>query len=208
MGNSRAYPVLRTGDLRAAFGAARRLLALASLAHGQVDVQAYTRTTADLSRYLPVLPAGMFGLDVPAASVATVRDLLGPYADEVLNSYPDFTPAAVAEIGRLPDLPIMLASEDQPIGSTEERFVRVVGADRARVVWRLGGWPPVPELDLGWQGEHAYLQLTINCSGIDCEERAAGHMLYVHVGPGEEARARWLAGRIGSSVVGPMEWGY
>jgi hypothetical protein len=217
MGNSAAFPILRSADLYQLFGAARQLLTLADLTDGFVDLRANSRTYG-LARYLPVMPSAYLDLKVPANLADSAREILAPVLDEAdlakdrddgnLRLAPQLTADLVAALRRLPDLPVEVASVDQPIDSPVEPFLSVVGDDGGGVLWGLHFWPPVAELDLSLEPNHAHLQLSINSVGIWATEPATGHTLYVHVHPSEECRAEWLAQSIGSRIIGPMEDGF
>ncbi|MGI5212128.1 hypothetical protein [Plantactinospora sp. CA-290183] len=217
MGNSRAYPVLRTADLRRAYAVARQLLALADLRWAEVSLAADTRSY-EVDRYLRAFPGGLLWLTVPAELVDVAHPVLAPYVDpanladlrflEGVWLAPEVGAECLAALRRLPDLPVEFELPDQPVGDVEERFLPVVGADRGSVRWESTAWPPVEELDLGWQVKYAEVQITVNSTGVDHQERSAEHTLYVHVGAEGEKRARWLADRVGLAVVGPEEAGF
>jgi hypothetical protein len=57
--------------------------------------------------------------------------------------------------------------------------------------------------ELGWQYNHAYVQVVLNAADIWATEPAGGHTVFVHVGPEELDRAEWLAGVAGLTVIGP-----
>ncbi|MGW4468012.1 hypothetical protein [Micromonospora sp. NPDC004704] len=216
MGNGWAYPILRSPDLTRVVGAARELLALTNPPPALVDHTAHTRTH-EAARYLPALPSARLFVDVPPHLVEPARKALTPTLgeSELADVRPDgtlwlmsrFTPELVAALQRLPDLPVEVASEEQPQDGPEEAFLSLVGRDRGRIYYWHGGWPAVPELDLSpsVNSGEAEIQVTIHSADIWEIHPAPDHGLYVHVGHGQRRRAQWLANSIGLDIIGPME---
>ncbi|MEU2285441.1 hypothetical protein ABZ614_26495 [Streptomyces sp. NPDC013178] len=77
------------------------------------------------------------------------------------------------------------------------------------ILWHDMKWPAVPELGLEYE-EYKYAELEIACHSHDihCEEWTPDHTVFIHARPGEDARAAWLAARVGAEVVGPPEFGW
>lgn len=67
-------------------------------------------------------------------------------------------------------------------------------------------WPAVPELGLGPERKYTGVQASFS---IDANHvPVVGNTVYVHVCPGERARARHLARQVGHDIVGPSEHGW
>jgi len=109
-----------------------------------------------------------------------------------------------------PAAPTEVEAENLPADHTNASVLAAIGAARTSVTWHLPGWPPIDELSLQGQSKHATIQATLNSSDIDALAPAHGHLVYLHVGPwpDEQARASWLAQRVGCEILGPSEHGW
>lgn len=222
MGNSRAYPILRTRDLQEALRVARELLQLAEPAGtcpavADLDAAAITGTRTGLPRYFATLPKARLWWEVPADVASQACAALAPHLeaeprwdrDGSVTLTPRFTAATLVAMTNLPDLPIELrVLEDPSVGAVEDPFAAAVGDDLGNMLWDLGCWPAVPERDILRRAKYAHVQLAINCEGLYYDTPGPDHILYVHVGSGDADRARWLAETVGQSIVGPKEWGF
>ncbi|MGW0216221.1 hypothetical protein ACWDXH_17710 [Micromonospora chokoriensis] len=191
MSNSRAYPVLRTPDADRALHAVGHLLSVADLRDTEVQLWARTGRSSGLPRYLDAYGhwLGADGEDRMWADAAR-EDETGPQ-----------DPA---------DPPVDVEVMVRGLGLLEGRLAETVGPDQARLEWWHYGWPAVPCRDLAGQFKHAYVQVVFNAADIWATEPADEHTVFVHVGPGESelARAEWLAGVAGLTVLGPGELGF
>ncbi|MFJ9245419.1 hypothetical protein [Streptomyces sp. NPDC101776] len=175
MGNTCAWPVLRTTDLAEAWRLAERLLSVASwyrpdgcyLEAWALDDDVLRRLTADL----PGATVEMYGqgrATLPATASLGVSAFA--QAAEALKAWAEIT--------------------------------------RCYVLWHDMKWPAVAELGLAEEYKYAELQVACNSHDIHCEEWAAEHTVFIHARPGHEARAAWLAARVGARIVGPSEEGW
>ncbi|WP_446212684.1 hypothetical protein [Micromonospora sp. IBSANI012] len=190
MGNSRAYPILRTGDVDRALHAVGHLLGVADLAGTEVELWAQTGRNSGLPRYLDAYGhwLGATGEDRMFVDGAWAEAKHGPR-----------DPA---------DPQVEVGLTVHGLGLVEGRLAETVGPDRARVDWWVNGWPAVCCLDLGAEYKHAYVQLVLNAADVWATEPADGHTVFVHVRDGEPERAEWLAGRAGLTVLGPCQFGF
>jgi hypothetical protein len=218
--NSCAYPIARTGRKDEAYQIAQRLLNLVDVPGGHVDLRAITDTHSGLPRYVAALPAAVLCVEIPGTLAERARDLLiphippesiGPWGDGlnvILRADQAPSPDLLSQ---LPPLQAEVDLRDEPIQATDPApWLDLTGADRASIMWRLGGWPALPDLGLSAQHKHARVQLTINGRDIDELRPAPDHTVYVHVGgwDEEELRADWLARQLGYAIIDPPEWGW
>ncbi|MFJ4844924.1 MULTISPECIES: hypothetical protein [unclassified Streptomyces] len=190
MGNSAAYPVLRTTDATAAFAQASRLRALLAECEDEVGLFAQLRTVADLRRMAAVLPEAAFEYTGKRSGPAGEAALLGI----------EVTAADDPALERHLPFDLMV---DVPGGGVEERFAAVLGRGTAAISWR-GMWPDDPET--GRHGSLKYDGVQVVFHGNNPQlgpPWAADHTVHVHVDRlGDLARARKLAAHIGGQVLG------
>ncbi|MFJ4541752.1 hypothetical protein ACIP39_38150 [Streptomyces tibetensis] len=195
MGNSKAYPVLRTTDAALAYAQAKRLCGLLAQCDDEVWFFAELRTVADVRRMAVVLPAVQFEY---------LGARTGP-AGESLRF--DLDVAAVDDAALEPHLPLDVMVE-APGGSVEERFVAALGQGVAGIDWH-GVWPDDPEA--GHHGAVSYdgVQVVFHNDRAQWGSRAEHHTVFVHVTKfGDLARAQKLAAHIGSEVLGDSQLGW
>jgi hypothetical protein len=195
MGNSKAYPVLRTTDAAAAYAQAKRLCGLLAKCDDEAEFFAELRTVADVRQMAVVLPEVKF-------SYAEAR--IGPAGEDL---WFDLDVASVDDAALEPHLPLDVMVE-APRGSVEERFVAALGQGVAGIDWH-GVWPDEPEA--GHYGSVTYDGVQVVFHG-DCAQwgpRAEHHTVFVHVTKfGDLARAQKLAAHIGSEVLGDSQLGW
>jgi hypothetical protein len=218
--NSQAFPIALTTRLDEARQSIARLLGLAEAGDISVTLRAISDTHLALQRYIAAMPSASFAAEVPPELASHARHLLQPLAGHRQLAADDggFTvfldaaaSAVVAVLESLPPIPVEVDLHTLPLDDFESSWLDVVGTDRASVLWRLAGWPAVPELGLPANHKHAHIELTINASDIDELTPTPGqHTVYIHTGgwQSEEPRAQWLAHAVGHTVIGPPEWGW
>ncbi|CAL9630950.1 hypothetical protein SUDANB120_06097 [Streptomyces sp. enrichment culture] len=195
MGNSVAYPVLRTTDAAEAYTQAKRLCALMAERDDETGLFAELRTVADVRKIAEVLPEA--GFEYPELRT-------GP-AGEHLWFDLDVTTADDAALG--PHLPLDVMVH-VPKESVEERFVAALGRGMAAIDWH-GSWPDEPQA--GHHGSPKYDGVQVVFHGDDAQwgRWAEHHTVFVHTGKfGDLLRARKLAGYIGSDVLGEPQTGW
>ncbi|MFD5621834.1 hypothetical protein [Streptomyces yangpuensis] len=197
MGNSVAYPVLRTADPAEAYEKARHLCALLATRYAQVYVGAELRTVADVRGMAALLPDAIY-------DHAEIRE--DPVTGEYVHFGLDVATASDAELAA--EVPLDFVCEELPDGVRDEDFVRAVGAGPASVRWE-GCWPDEPELGSYPSPTYDGVQLVLNSDRCDWSEQVTGvHTLYVHVTKhGDRGRAERLAAAIGGAVPGEPEQG-
>ncbi|GHF77772.1 hypothetical protein [Streptomyces griseosporeus] len=204
MSNDVAYPVFRTADRDLALRAARRLVAFGARPWSQVSVETEVPTAAEAIRLRDALPEAWFTcwhLDAPILAAPGVPDLTGGVPARELPGDP---------VGLQPYLPLSLSMLDQPVGTVEDRFAKVVGGHMAAIRWSSLSWPAAPERDLYGEDKHAEVTLLLNCDSRELDAPADTHLVLVHVrrhnGDGYEDRfAQWLAERVGQRLIGPAQ---
>ncbi|MER7735215.1 hypothetical protein ABTX80_30400 [Streptomyces erythrochromogenes] len=197
MGNSVAYPVLRTADPAEAYEKARHLRGLLATRYAQVYVGAELRTVEDLRRMVRLIPDAFY-------DHAGMRE--DPATGEPLDFDADVRTATDAELA--PELPLDFVRTKLPDGVDGEGFVRAVGAGPASLEWE-GCWPDEPELGSFGSPKYDAVQLVLNSDTCDWDRQVTGvHTLYVHVTKwGDPGRAERLAAAIGGAVLGAPERG-
>ncbi|WP_405424505.1 hypothetical protein [Streptomyces erythrochromogenes] len=197
MGNSVAYPVLRTADPAEAYEKARHLSGLLATRYAQVYVGAEMRTVADVRRMAALLPDAIHGHAESRKDPAT-----GEYLDFDL----DVRTATDAELAA--EVPLDFVRTELPDGVRDQDFVRAVGAGPASLEWE-GCWPDEPELGSYGSPEYDAVQLVLNSDACDWDRQVTGvHTLYVHVTKwGDPGRAERLAAAVGGAVLGEPEQG-
>ncbi|MFE6750431.1 hypothetical protein ACFVGM_31585 [Kitasatospora purpeofusca] len=197
MGNSTAYPVLRTTDPAEACAAAERLRALLAHCEDEVGLSAELLTAADVRRMAEVLPGARFHY---------MDARTGP-AGEYLRF--ELDPRTADDVAPAPHLPLDV-QVDAPVGSVAERFAAAVGRGRgmAAVDWR-GRWPDDPETGSVGSPKYDGVQIVFYGDSAQWGGWAAHHTVFVHVGKfGDEPRARKLAAAIGAEILGEAQLGW
>ncbi|MCL8013410.1 hypothetical protein [Streptomyces sp. AS02] len=175
MGNTRAWPVLRTTDLGEALDLAEKLLAVASW---------YDPTWCHLDAWVH--------------SESELRRLTDAFPDARATSYG-------SDGARFP---VKVSVGIETVAQARDVLATGMAIQRCFVLWHNLKWPPVPELGLDEEYKYAELEVACNSHDIHCEEWAPEHTVFVHGRPGHDARADWLAERVGARVVGPPEFGW
>ncbi|MEU6974295.1 hypothetical protein AB0A71_42595 [Kitasatospora aureofaciens] len=191
MSTSRALPVLRTPDLRAAHDAARRLLALATgVEHCDADGRTTARTVAEARRLYETFPDAR----------ATAH-----------HAPPGFTEVRALFDAGDPRFDALLPLEfqvERPAGTFEERFLDVLGSGAGSLSWSHFFWPAVPELGMAARAKDSHLQIALNSDGVHFLRPAGHHTLFVHFRDGDVERARRLARQAGLADDGQVEEGW
>jgi hypothetical protein len=186
VGDSVAYPVFRTDDAGRAVGVASDLVACSEWWDGSVFVDAELVRVEDVLRAGEVFPGAVYG---SGESVFRAGEL----------------PDDVEGLARL--LPVALKAEVDGGGGVPDRFVSLLnGAVWGELAWMGLAWPAVPEFGLGVEGARTGVQACFRSTAT--RALAAGHTVYVHVRPGHEKRARYLAEQAGQTILGPPEDGW
>ncbi|MEV5988481.1 hypothetical protein AB0L85_26305 [Streptomyces sp. NPDC052051] len=204
MSNSRAYPVFRTTDPESALRVARQLAAVGDQQHAEVSVDIELRTVREVLRIREALPDSWFRKeDVEDWA----RDPSDPTGLHVGVHAPDLSgdPSFLT-----PHLPLWASMESRPVGSIEEEFAALVGANIGEIHWTGLVWPDVPDRGLYREADHARVSLLFNCRAMTLDQRADDHTVLVYVRRGnrdgyEERHASWLAEQVGRSVIGPPQ---
>jgi hypothetical protein len=197
MGNSRAYPVLRTTDAAEAYRQAKRLCALLEQIDDRIWLFAETRTVREVRQ--------MAGL-VPGASFTYMRPRRDPATGSSLFFDLDVTMLDDAELRT--HLPLAF-SEDVERGDVEERFLAALGEGMASVRWD-GCWPDDPETDSYGHWAYDGVQVVFHGDEAQYDDKwTEDHTVFVHVTKhGDLERARKLAAHIGSEVLGEAQLGW
>ncbi|WP_437086408.1 hypothetical protein [Streptomyces sp. enrichment culture] len=189
MGNSMAYRLCRESDGAELWAQARRLCALMSEREPLVDLVAELQVPEDVWRMAEALPEARF------------HSQALPFDDrEWSHVYrADALPSSAHEMQIL--LPFHV-EEEVPAEGPVDAFVRALGYGPASV-YRGGYWPDVPELGIEAYAKYEAVQAVFNSDGLDGEEPAGHHTLFVHLSKwGDLPRAEWLAGQLGTRVIG------
>ncbi|WP_405979626.1 hypothetical protein [Streptomyces sp. NBC_00158] len=195
MGNSRAYPVLRTTDAIEAYAQAKRLCALLAERDDEIGLFAELRTVADVRKIAEVLPGANF-------DYSEMRT--GPAGEDLWFDL-DVTTADDAALE--PHLPLDVMV-DVPRGSVEERFVAALGRGLAAIDWH-GSWPDEPEAGRYGSPKYDGVQVVFHGDDAGWDRWTEHHTVFVHTGKfGDLPRARKLAGCIGSEVLGEPQTGW
>lgn len=134
MGNSRAYPVLRTTDAAEAYRQARRLCARLEHVEDSIWLFAEMRTPREVRRMTSL---------VPGADLDYVDTRTDPATGESLCFDLDATTLDDAALEA--HLPLSFV-EDVERGDVEERFLAALGQGMASIEWH-GCWPDDPDAD-------------------------------------------------------------
>ncbi|MFI8391901.1 hypothetical protein [Streptomyces sp. NPDC085540] len=99
---------------------------------------------------------------------------------------------------------------DGTVGGIEDAFTAAIGLNSGEINWRNLCWPDVPAQDLYRECTHAEVTLLFNTHTREFDEPADVHTVLVHVRSvtidgrqRTEPQARWLAERIGLTILGP-----
>ncbi|MEU0167626.1 hypothetical protein ABZ214_19490 [Streptomyces iakyrus] len=195
MGNSKAYPVLRTDDANTAYTQARRLCALLER-EDEVWLTAELRTAGEVRRMAALLPGGTFEHTRTRTDPETGRHAVFDL---------DVTTADDAALEA--HLPLDI-NEDVPPGSVVARFASALGRGAAVIEWH-GRWPDEPAA--GHYGSPRYdgVQIAFHGDRAQRGRRTEEHTVFVHVTKyGDLPRARKLAAHIGGEVLGEPQLGW
>lgn len=195
VGNSKAYPVFRTGDAAEAYRRAGRLCALLEHVNDRIWLFAEMRTPREVRRMAEIVPAASFDYD------DTRKD---PVTGEFLSFGADVATLDGAALEA--HLPLSF-HEDVPRGDVEERFLAVLGEGTAVIEWD-GRWPDDPETDSYGHWNHDGVQIVFHGDDAQYGTWAEEHTVFVHVTKhGDLDRARKVAAHIGSDVLGEAQLG-
>jgi hypothetical protein len=197
MGNSRAYPVLRTTDAAEAYRQAKRLCALLEHIDDRIWLFAVMRTPREVRE--------MTGL-VPGADLNYEGARIDPATGERL--WFDLDVTTLDDAGLRTHLPLSF-SEDVERGDVEERFLAALGEGMASIRWD-GRWPDDPETDSYGHGNYDGIQVVFHGDEAQYDDKwTEEHTVFVHVTKyGDLDRARKLAAHIGSEVLGEVQLGW
>ena len=196
MGNSRAYPILRTPDATLAYAQAKRLVAQLENCEAEVWLMAELHTVEEVRRMAKVLPQGPY-------DYATTRK--DPTTGDYLFFEADVTTADDATLEAA--LPLEI-SEEFPRGGVEDLFVAAIGTGMAAIEWH-GMWPTDPETDHHGSPKYDGVQVVFHGNHAQWGAASEDHTLFVHVDKwGDLPRARKLAAYIGSEVLGEAQLGW
>ncbi|MFI8365196.1 hypothetical protein ACIGD1_34215 [Streptomyces sp. NPDC085612] len=193
-----SYPVFRTSDPAEALAMAWRLIAMGERAYAEVSVEAELCTVPEVLRLRRGLPDGWFRTendDFWARERDDPTEWRYEYHASELSEEPD-------DLG--PMLPIWVSMLDQPLGSVEDSFAGLAGANFGSISWRQLIWPQAPELGYDGRVEHDRVTLVLNCNAEGTDLEAGTHTLCIGLQrrPEAEGYAAWLAGQVGGTVIG------
>jgi hypothetical protein len=196
MGNSRAYPVLRTADATEAYRQAVRLCALLEHVEDEIWLFAETRTPQEARRMAEAVPGARF-------------DYVDTRTDPATGDFLFFD----LDVTRLDDaalqahLPLEFW-EDVVRGDVEERFLAALGQGMASIEWN-GRWPDDPETDSYGYPKYDGVQVLFHGDRAQYGDWTEAHTVFVHVTKhGDLPRARKLAAHIGGEVLGEAQLGW
>ena len=196
MGNSRAYPVLRTTDAAEAYRQARRLCALLEHIDDRIWLFAVMRTPREVREMAGLVPGASFEYE------ETRRD---PATGELLGF--DLDVSTLDDTALRTHLPLSF-SEDVPRGDVEERFLAARGEGMAAIEWN-GRWPDDSDADVDWPSKYDGIQVLFHGDEAQWGEWTEEHTVFVHVTKhGDPERAQKLAAHIGSEVLGEEQLGW
>src|SRR5688500_9949370 len=167
MGNSKAYPVLRTTDAVEAYRQARRLCALLEHVEDKVWLFAEMRTPGDARRMAEL---------VPGAALDYVDTRTDPATGDFLFFDLDVTKLADAELRT--HLPLEFL-EDVERGDVEERFLAALGEGMAAIEWR-GCWPDDPDADSDGYPKYDGVQVMFHGDEAQYGDWTEDHTVFVH----------------------------
>lgn len=218
MTNSKAFPVAHLDSVDAVMRLVDRLLAVVGAPPDHVDVRILT-DSHEAGRHCSVFPEAVLFAELSVELAQRISDEVSvrlDVDDSIIPWGDHFGLVARANPGLLetlrtsPAVPTEVTVAELPADRVDVSVLAAIGAARTSIVWQLPGWPPVDELPLPRQTKHATIQVNLNSSDIDELAPARGHLVYLHVGPwpDEQARASWLARRVGGEILGPAEHGW
>ncbi|MEV6681548.1 hypothetical protein AB0N09_32450 [Streptomyces erythrochromogenes] len=199
MSSGVSYPVFRTSDPAEALAMAWRLLALGEREYAEVSVEAELRTVPEVLRLRRGLPDAWFRTendDLWASRPDDPTEWCYEHPASELSEEPD-------DLG--PMLPIWVSMPDQSLGSVEESFAGLAGANFGSISWRQLIWPQAPERGYDGRVEHDRVTLVLNCNADGTDLEAGTHTVCIGLQrtPEAEGYAAWLAGQVGRTVIGP-----
>lgn len=196
MGNSRAYPVLRTTDAAEAYRQARRLCARLEHVEDSIWLFAEMRTPREVRRMTSL---------VPGADLDYVDTRTDPATGESLCFDLDATTLDDAALEA--HLPLSFV-EDVERGDVEERFLAALGQGMASIEWH-GCWPDDPDADSDGYPKYDGVQVMFHGDEAQYGDWTEEHTVFVHVTKlGDLPRARKLAAHVGSEVLGEAQLGW
>lgn len=200
MGNSKAYPVLRTTDAAEAYRQARRLCALLEHIDDRIWLFAEMRTVSEVRE--------MAGL-VPGADFNYEGRRIDPATGEALRFDLDVATLDDAELRT--HLPLSFSEDVEPgdAGELAERFRAALGEGMASIRWD-GRWPDDPETDSYGHWGYDGVQIVFHSDEAQYDDKwTEDHTVFVHVSKHDDPdRARTLAAYIGSRVLGYAQLGW
>ncbi len=186
VGDSVAFPVLRTGDAETALAVACALVCCSSSPDRSVFVDAELTCVIEVMKARDMFPESFY-----TSGNVFLR------AEEL--------PQGPAELARL--LPVTFSAETDERGELPCGTVLLLGGARCgQLAWMGVRWPAVPELGLGPEWARTGVQASFNSTADG--EPAVGHTVLVHVRRGEDERAGHLARQVGQTLIGPEEEGW
>ncbi|MET8215569.1 hypothetical protein ACFYRD_22195 [Streptomyces hirsutus] len=196
MGNSKAYPVFRTGDAADAYRQAGRLCALLEHVDDRIWLFAEMRTPREVRRMAELVPGVPFDYEETREDPATGHFLLF-----------DLDVATLDDAELRTHLPLSF-KEDVERGDVEERFLTALGEGMAAIEWN-GRWPDDPEADSYGHWNYDGVQVVFHGDEAQYGDWTEEHTVFVHVTKhGDLPRARKLAAHIGSDVLGEAQLGW
>jgi hypothetical protein len=217
--NSKAFPIARLDSVEAVTRLVDRVLLVADTQPHHIDVRILT-DSHEAGRHYPLFPGASLFVELSAEAAQRVSDevLIEPGMDDSIIRWGDHlalvapiaTPGLLETLRSLPAAPAEVEADELLADQIDASVLTAIGPACTSVSWSLPRWPPIGELSLPAQAKHADIQATLNCSDIDALVPAQGHLVYLHVGPWpeEEARAAWLAQRVGCEISGDPELGW
>ncbi|GAA2267744.1 hypothetical protein GCM10010415_36310 [Streptomyces atrovirens] len=196
MGNSRAYPVLRTTDVGEAYRQAKRLRALLELVEDTVWLFAELPTVRDVRQIAALAP----GLPFDYADTRT-----DPATGDYVWFDLDVTALDDAELEE--HLPLSF-SEDVGRERVEDGILAALGEGMTSIEWH-GCWPDDPDADSDGYPKYDGVQVLFHGDEAQYGDWTEEHTVFVHVTKfGDLPRARKLAAHIGSEVLGEAQLGW
>jgi hypothetical protein len=197
MGNSRAYPVLRTTDAAEAYRQAERLCRLLEQIDDRIWIFAVMRTPWEAREMAGLVPGASFNYE------ETRRD---PVTGGFLTFDLDVTTLDDAELRA--HLPLSFSDYVVREGN-EEPFLAALGEGMASIRWD-GCWPDDPETDSYGHGGYDGIQVVFHGDEAQYDDKwTEDHTVFVHVTKhGDLERAQKLAAHIGSEVLGEDQLGW
>ncbi|MCO4700148.1 hypothetical protein LRR80_06253 [Streptomyces sp. RO-S4] len=196
MGNSRAYPVLRTTDAAEAFRQARRLCALLGNVEDKVWLFTELPTVRDVRQIAAMAPGLPF-------------DHLGTRTDPATGAYVrfDLDVTAVDDAALAERLPLSF-SEEVDRDRVENGILAALGEGMTSIEWH-GRWPDDSDPDVDWPSKYDGIQVVFHGEEAQLGDWTERHTVFVHVTKwGDLPLAQELAAHIGSEVLGEAQLGW